>query len=324
MCTCISYYSKSHYFGRNLDLEYSLNESVIITPQNYKLPAVSSTGFSLQHAMIGIGIVQNSYPLYYDAMNEHGLCMAGLNFPGNAVYLPPDDNKINIPSFALIPWVLGQYRTVAEVKRIANTINLTQESFSEKYPPTPLHWMLSDSTETVVIEQTETGLQIYENPFGVLTNNPPFHYHRDHLADYLNLSNQQPDSKLWDKTSLIPYSRGMGAIGLPGDMSSASRFVRCAFMKLNSVDDGSEYSAVSQFFHILDSVKQIRGAVAVNDSYEITVYSSCYNTDKGILYYKTYENSQLTAITLDNQRQNSSDLTVYPLITKQQINRVLN
>lgn len=322
MCTCVSYQSSSHYFGRNLDLEYSLNESVIITPRKYNAVEKQDDAFPTKYAMIGIGIVAEDYPLYYDATNEHGLSMAGLNFPGNAVYLPPKDNMTNITPFAFIPWILGRFRTVAQVKEIIDKINLIDQPFNQAYKLTPLHWMIADKNASIVVEPMADGLKVYENPVGVLTNNPPFDYHMHNLTNYLNLSRNQPDSCLWNQLQVTPYSRGMGAIGLPGDLSSASRFIRAAYMKLNSADNKNETSEVSQFFHILDAVQQQRGAVPVDDRYEITVYSSCCNTQNGVLYYKTYDNSQITAIDMHKRDLNNSDLYVYPLITEQQINRV--
>lgn len=96
-----------------------------------------------------------------------------------------------------------------------------------------------------------------------------------------------------DELVLNPYSRGMGGMGLPGDLSSQSRFVRVSFVKMNSLSGDSEEESVSQFFHILGSVDQQRGCCKLGeDKYEITLYTSCCNTDKGIYYYNTYDNHQ--------------------------------
>ena len=120
------------------------------------------------------------------------------------------------------------------------------------------------------------------------------------------------------------YSRGMGAIGMPGDLSSSSRFVKAAFTRANSYSSNDEKSSVSQFFHILESVEQQNGLTFINDPdlYEYTIYSSCYNTEKSILYYKTYNNSQISAIQLNKEDLNSDELIIYPLITEEQINYV--
>ena len=116
------------------------------------------------------------------------------------------------------------------------------------------------------------------------------------------------------------YSRGMGGMGLPGDISSASRFVKVAWTKMNSVSGDSESESISQFFHILGSVDQQRGCCEVApEQYEITIYSSCVNVDKGIYYYTTYENSQITAVDMHKENLDGDTIITYPLIKGQQI-----
>jgi choloylglycine hydrolase len=119
---------------------------------------------------------------------------------------------------------------------------------------------------------------------------------------------------------LKEYSRGMGAMGLPGDWSSQSRFVRAAFVKENSALGNTETECVAQFFHILDSVAQIKGCCEVErNKYEITIYSSCCNADKGIYYYTTYSNRQITAVNMHLENLDGTDLLCYELIKSQQL-----
>ena len=319
MCTAINYNTKDHYFGRNLDLEYTYNETVTITPRMYPFTFGYVKSLPEHYAMIGMATVISQYPLYYEATNECGLSMAGLNFPGNAVYLSKKESADNISPFEFIPWILSQCKTVAETRLKLENLNLIDTPFSEELPNTPLHWMISDSTEAITVEQTAGGLSVYDNPVGVLTNNPPFDFHMYNLSNYLNLTHEEPINRFTNKLDLAPYSRGMGAIGLPGDLSSASRFIKAAFTKFNSVSDNSENSSISQFFHILGAVEQQRGCVKVNGSFEKTVYSSCCNTDQGIYYYKTYENSQITGIHMFHENLNTDKLITFPLIAQQQI-----
>lgn len=316
MCTAISYVSKDHYFGRNLDLEYRYNEAVTVTPRNYPFHFRSADTVSTHYAMVGMATIAENYPLYYEATNEHGLSMAGLNFPGNAVYFPRNPNKINVAPFEFIPWVLSQFRTVAEFRNVLNQINLISIPFHDDFPLSPLHWLIADKQESLVAESTAEGLRFYDNNIGVLTNNPPFPYHLHNITNYLNLTKREPTCRISDRIDLVPYSNGMGAMGLPGDLSSSSRFVRAAFTKFNSLDDGTEQDAVCQFFHILGSVAQQRGCVQVGNGFEKTVYSSCCNTSKGLYYYTTYENSQITAVDLSKHNLNRNQLSVYPLRTQ--------
>ncbi|MCH5180786.1 MAG: choloylglycine hydrolase [Erysipelotrichales bacterium] len=320
MCTAATYKTKDHYFGRNLDYEFSYNETVTITPRNYVFNFRKMGKIESHYAIIGMAFVQENYPLYYDATNEKGLSMAGLNFPNNACYNAFDPNKDNITPFELIPWILGQCATVKEARKLLSKINLLNENFSDALPLSPLHWMISDKDESIVVESTKDGLKVYDNPVGVMTNNPTFDFHLLNLANYMSLSRNDPVNNFSDKIELNTYSRGMGAIGLPGDLSSASRFVKAAFTRLNSISGDSESESISQFFHILASVAQQKGCCHVKGGYEYTIYSSCCNTDKGIYYYTTYENSQITGVNMHKENLDGNTLVSYPLILGQQIN----
>ncbi len=319
MCTAISFSAKDHYFGRNLDLEYHYRESVTVTPRNYPFSFRYGQKFLSHLALIGIATVAEGYPLYYDGTNEAGLSMAGLNFPGNAHYCEPANHKNSIAPFELIPWVLCQCHTTAEAKILLENTAIVNHSFSPEYPLTDLHWIVSDDKESITVEPMKCGVVITENPVGVLTNNPPFDYHLKNLCNYMQLTNSEPENKLSELLSLKPYSRGMGAMGLPGDLSSGSRFIRASFTKLNSVKPGQEGEAVNQFFHILGSVEQQEGCVCVGKGFEKTVYSSCCNTTKGIYYYTTYENRQITGVHLYHENLHSDQLISYPLIKSTQI-----
>ena len=320
MCTAITYQTKEHYFGRNLDLEYSYKETVTITPRNYKFHFREMEDMDSHYAMIGMAYVSEGYPLYYDATNEKGLSIAGLNFPENADYKPYMEEKDNITPFELIPWLLGQCASVSEAEQLLKQINLLKQDFSEKLPLSPLHWIISDRERSITLESIKEGIKIYDNPVGVLTNSPKFDYHMFHLNHYMRLTREEPENTFADNLKLKIYSRGMGAIGLPGDLSSMSRFVRATFVKMNSVSGDSETESVSQFFHILKSVEMQRGCVHMgNELYELTIYSSCCNTDRGIYYYSTYDNSQICAVDMHKENLNASNLITYPLKKQMEI-----
>ena len=320
MCTAATYQTKGFYMGRTLDYEFSYGDEITVTPRNYEFQFRHMGSVSSHYAMIGMAHVAGDYPLYYDAMNEKGLGMAGLNFVGNAVFQEVDDTRDNVAQFEFIPWILCQCATLEEAKKLLSRMNLVGTPFSPQLPTAQLHWLIADDSGSLTVECMTDGLHIYDNPVGVLTNNPPFDKQLFHLNDFMHLSPKQPENTFSSDLNLQTYSRGMGALGLPGDLSSASRFVRVAFTKMNSRSGDSEKESVSQFFHILGSVDQQRGCCEVADGkYEITLYTSCCSADTGIYYYTTYENHQISGVDMYRENLDGNTLARYPLINGEQI-----
>ncbi len=312
MCTAISFKTKDHYFGRTLDLEYHYNESVVITPRNYSFTFRNGKEIKNHFAIIGIATVIYDYPLYYEATNEKGLSVAGLNFPHNAHYFPVSDNKENLAPFELIPWMLSQFASVDEVKENLHKINIASIDFSERLKASPLHWIVADRDKCITVECVEKGLKIYDNPLGVLTNNPPFDLQINNYESIIStLGKEEADPKI--------NSKGLDAFGLPGDLSSPSRFIKAFFAKEKSVCGETEEESVTQFFHILGTVNTPKGFI---EKEYMTVYTSCCNTDRGIYYYTTYGNLQISAVDMNKESLDSDILISYPLVTGQQINRI--
>ena len=315
MCTAVTWNAGCHYFGRNLDLEYSYREAVTVTPRNYPFHFRMLPTMDTHYAMIGVATVEDGYPLYYDAVNEKGLCIAGLNFPGLAHYGKAQTGKDNVATFELIPWILGNCASVDDAEGLLQRIQITDTPFSEAFQPTPLHWIIADRNRSITVESMADGLHIHQNPVGVLTNNPPFDFHLYNLRNYMQISTAPAANLFSDTLDLTPYSNGMGGIGLPGDFSSASRFIRAAFVKLNSVAGDAEEQAVSQFLHILASVSMPRGCVKMpGNRYEITLYSSCCNADKGIYYYTAYDNARICAVEMHREDLDGAKVISYPLL----------
>ena len=306
MCTALSYLTKGHYFGRNLDLERGYGEGVVITPRAFPFSFRCDKTCKRHHALIGMAAVAQTYPLYFEATNEKGLSMAGLNFPQNAVYQPYDPEKENVAPFELIPYLLGVCGSVDEAKKRLESVNVVDCSFSEALPVSPLHWLLSDRERSAVLECTADGMKVYDNPYGVLTNNPTFDYHLTNVQNYRGLHE--------GALTQSDYSLGMGAIGLPGDFSSASRFVKAVFVKEKSACDGSERESVSQFFHILRAVAMPRGCVMTpSGEYEFTRYSCCCSTDTGVYYYTTYSDSSIRSVSMHEAELDGKTLHFTPL-----------
>lgn len=234
MCTAATYQTECFYMGRTLDYEFSYGEEITITPREFPFEFRHGGTLSNHYAIIGMAHAAGGYPLYYDAVNEKGLGMAGLNFVGNAKYAQPREGMRNVAQFEFIPWILSQCAELSQARELISGMNLTGTPFSEQLPAAQLHWIIADRSGCIVVESTEKGLQIHENKAGVLTNNPPFEQQMAMLNNYMGLSPRDPQNTFAEGLELTRYSRGMGAVGLPGDLSSASRFARVAFTRNNS------------------------------------------------------------------------------------------
>lgn len=322
MCTSIAWRNGSFYFGRNLDLEVDFGQRVVIMPRRHRLTFRREKPMEQHYAMIGMATAMDGCALYAEAVNEKGLCIAGLNFPENAYYpMEEEPGKAHVASYELPWWLLGQCATVQQAKELLEKTQIMGMPFSEAVQPSPMHWHVADKRASIVVECMRDGMHIHDDPVGVLTNNPPFDFHMHNLCQYMNLTALWPENHLVPEVNLHPFGRGMGAIGLPGDASPSSRFVRAAFLLHNSVCD--EEHCVAHFFHLLDSVAMTRGSViAPGDKWEATLYSCCMDAEAGIYYYKTYTNNQLTAVHLHNANLDGEALGVFPLEMKQRVHHV--
>ncbi len=322
MCTAACLLKNNFCFGRTLDYDFSYGDKITITPRNYRFDFRETNALSSHYAMIGMAHIADNYPLYYDAMNEKGLAMAGLNFVGYAKYGVKQSGKIGLAPHELIQHVLGQCGNLSQVRALLKDIRLLDVPFSEKLPAASLHWIVADRTGALTVESTERGMFVYENPVGVLTNNPEFPHQMLNLSNYMNLSPRSPENNFSKSVKLGEYSRGLGAFGLPGDWSSQSRFVRAAFVRENSVCGDSGTECVSQLFHILGSVSIPRGVCEIGEGkYHITRYTGvCCN---GVYYYTTYDNRRITTVDMKREDPNGDRLICYDQTVGEQI-RCLN
>lgn len=323
MCTVFVYRQAGGFLGRNLDLDTSFGEKVVITPRGYRFPRKCGEDFRTEFAMTGMASVAGTYPLYAEAVNEAGLAMAGLNFPKSAVYRPYAENLENVTPYELILWVLGRADSVAAALQMLAHVCVLAEPFAAGMPLAPLHFFLADRERSAVAEPVAEGLKIYEDPYNVLTNEPPFPWHDWNMRNYRNLRTANGESAFAPGLELPAFAEGMGGIGLPGDLSSPSRFVRAAFTLANSecAAAGEEnFDAVTQVFHILDSVAMTRGTVVTaQGGTDITRYSCCISLAGGTYFYKTYGNSRITAVPMGEEQRATETLSVYELRTEQDI-----
>ena len=328
LCTGLALETKDglHLFGRNMDIEYSFNQSIIFIPRNFKCVNKSNKKeLTTKYAVLGMGTIFDDYPTFADGMNEKGLGCAGLNFPVYVSYSKEDiEGKTNIPVYNFLLWVLANFSSVEEVKEALKNANIVDIPISENIPNTTLHWMISDITgKSIVVEQTKEKLNVFDNNIGVLTNSPTFDWHVANLNQYVGLRyNQVPEFKLGDQ-SLTALGQGTGLVGLPGDFTPASRFIRVAFLRDAMIKNDKDSIDLIEFFHILNNVAMVRGSTrTVEEKSDLTQYTSCMCLEKGIYYYNTYENNQINAIDMNKENLDGNEIKTYKYNKTLSINHV--
>ena len=326
MCTALSIKSDEgkYFFGRNMDLAYTFNQAVMIIPKSFQFKdKVTGHMITNNRAIIGMGTVIDNHPTIADGMNENGLACAGLNFAGYAYWeKEPVEGKTNIGPYDFIQWVLSNHDTIEEVKKDIENIELVDIPLNEKTPCPTLHWMISDKTgKSIVVEKTKNKFAFYDNTVGVMTNNPTFDWHLTNLNEYLYLTPNYPNDTKWSDQELTPLGIGAGSLGIPGDFAPASRFVRIAYIRAHMTSVKNDIQAVTQFFHMLDYVKMVKGGVITKDGLEdLTLYSSCMDQHEGIYYYKSYDNNRISAVDMKKEKLEGKELKIFPYPTTQDIN----
>ena len=294
MCTAVTYAPHGPYFGRTLDSAVSYPAEVVVTPRGFSAPKMPAFGASV----IGAAVVRDGCPLYFDGMNEHGLCMAGLNFTQSCRFFPARAGRHNLAQYMLIPHILGTCKSTAEAAEELSRVNLTNEAFSPDMPPARLHWMVADGNGAIVAECTSRGMRIHEDVAGVLSNEPPFEFHMHALSNHMALTAGEPQNGFGESLNLVPCGAGVGARGLPGDFSPPSRFVRAAFLRANAPAGLRGEEAVSLMFSVLGGVSVPRGACRTAEGEFYTRYTCCMDAESLVYYISTDMCRSLTAVKL--------------------------
>ena len=314
MCTGVRFSDNkgNMFFGRNLDWSVGYGEKVVITPRGYKYKSAFLGEMANSPALIGMGIVAENTPLYFDCANEHGLAIAGLNFPGYADYAPsPIDGKTNVAAYEFPLWVALNFTSVDEVEKALKNVAIVAKPINDQYPVSELHWLIGDAKRSIVVEYTSKGMEIFENHVDVLTNQPGYGWHQENLRNYMNLFSLMPKAVKWDKEILKAFGSGSLLRGLPGGFYSTDRFVRVAYFNTHYPVQSDEASNVSRLFHTLTGVAMIDGAAAMADgAFEKTIYTGGYSAATQTYYYNTYEDPAIKSVALGDHKLDSSELII--------------
>ncbi|MBR3156815.1 choloylglycine hydrolase [Candidatus Saccharibacteria bacterium] len=314
MCTGVRF-SDDHgnmYFGRNLDWSTPYGQKVVITPRGYKYKSAFLGEMANSPVLIGMGIVAENTPLYFDCANENGLAIAGLNFPGYAAYEEaPIDGKTNVAAYEFPLWIALNFTTVDEAEKALKEVAIIAKPINDQYPVSQLHWIIGDKDRSIVVEYTKKGMEIFENDVDILTNQPGYGWHQENLRNYMNLFPLMPKGVKWGKAVMRAFGSGSLMRGMPGDYYSPSRFVRVAYLNTHYPTQSGEDANVSRLFHTLTGVAMIDGAAQMADgTCEKTIYTGGYSTATKTYYYNTYEDPAIKSVSLKDYDLDSTEVIV--------------
>ncbi|MGK9146766.1 choloylglycine hydrolase [Plantibacter flavus] len=300
------------YLARNLDWSTGYGEQVVITPTAFIVPSPFGAVDGIRYAVIGMGIVEEGTPLYFDCGNDAGLAVAGLNFPGYAQYAPePVDGATNVAAFEFPLWVASQFRSVDDVEAALGNVVIVDRPINEKYPSSLLHWVIGDATRAIVVEYTDDGMHVFDDDIDVLANQPGFAWHHENLRNYLNTSPEFPEESVLIRARLTPFGSGSHMRGIPGDYSSPSRFVRAAYVNGHYPEKASEEENVSRAFHTLQQVAMVEGAAAMGSGeFEKTIYTGLFSSRTRSYSWNTYDDATIHSVSLADHRPDGAELIV--------------
>ena len=313
MCTSIRFSDGSHlYLARNLDWTVGYGEQVVVTPTGYETRSPFGAVPTIRHAVIGMGIVEEDTPLYFDCGNDAGLAVAGLNFPGYASYATaPADGATNVAAYEFPLWVASQFASVDEVEAALGDVVIVAKPINDKYPSSLLHWIIGDSERAIVVEHTAAGLQVFDDDVDVLANQPGFGWHHENLRNYLNTSPDFPEETTLGRAHLSPFGSGSHMRGIPGDYYSPSRFVRAAYVNDHYPQQDSEEANVSRAFHTLQQVAMVDGCAAMGSGeFEKTIYTGLFSSRTATYYWNTYEDPAVRSVALADHETDGGKLVL--------------
>lgn len=325
-----------HLFARNYDFNRVASDtSVIFVPRNYSYYSVGAklegslkveNQRTTKYAIMGIGtMVLEPTPALYEGMNEKGLCGAQLYYRELAHFkMEVEDNKYPLQPPFLVMHALASCKNVQEVKELLqNKASLVGIPLLGTVPT--IHFIFGDKEgNNLIVEPDQDGLKFYENTLGVLTNSPSYAWHQYNLLNYVHLRDLDYDTLTIEKTALKQHFSGSGMLGLPGDFTSPSRFVRLAFFKKYAQKGQKELEGVNYLFRLMQNVSFPLGLVRVSEpgkatskdegvvAFDYTLYTSVMCLDTLHFYWTTYDNNVLRKVDFKKYLENKTILT-FPL-----------
>lgn len=314
--TCVSA-DKKHFLGRTYD-EYGdiTNNKVVIIPKGYQISLTfmgkkENNHQITDHQIVGMNVSGLNTPFLTEGMNEKGLMISLLFFPHFAKF---DTRKstYDVNGGLLLPFVLGKCQNVDEAVELLNEINIVNEL--ETGMDLPCHYLISDrSGEAIVAEPVDDGIKIYRNEIGVLTNAPTYDWHKINLRNYLGTSNIGREPQKIGDYVIEELGEGTGYLGIPGDYTPVSRFIRLAFTKEYMPIPENEIDAINKMFNVFETVDVPEGVIytppeARSPYHEKTQCTSIMCAESLKYYFITSSNNRVCCVDLSKEISTTTDL----------------
>ncbi|MFD1421428.1 choloylglycine hydrolase family protein [Lactiplantibacillus songbeiensis] len=327
MCTSLTYQTTGgdQFLARTMDFGFELGGRPVAMPRHHHFSSVTNqTGFDAPYSFVGTGRNLDGY-IHVDGVNEYGVSAAALYFAGQAHYAAaPVDGQINLAPHEVLMWILGNVKSTQELgDRLAN-LTIVEAKAPLLNIVVPLHWIISDkSGATYVLEQQSDGMHYMKNPVGVMTNSPDFGWHLKNLSNYVQLQPEQHANRQYGDLTVNAFGPGTGALGMPGDFTSPSRFVRTVFMREHTEAVATTSAAVNALSHMLNSVEIPKGVkIKADGSVDYTQYRSYMSMSEPAFYMQPYNDQTITRVALTPELMTAAQPTEFTLATAQQFNNV--
>lgn len=325
MCTSVRLTSQegNYYWGRTQEFDMTLNYAGCLVPRGHQIGHLLSP-FAAEYA--ATGVITGQKPVLADGVNEKGLFGGTFYFGNYNKYIAEDEirkmGKKPIRGEDICTWVLLNYGSVAEVKERLNQDVAVADTPGNFGISLPQHCVFMDETgDCIVVEPSLPGeFRIFDNPIGVMTNTPPFDWHLINLENYANLNDQIYPGIQMEKHNVFSPGKGSGLLGLPGDFTSTSRFIRAAYFK-HLADQPTDATGVEDVFHILNNFDIPKGVVKTpgQEGVQYTQYTSAYDIKNRRAYIHLYSNRALQTFRLDESLLDSDRMHTFKLEYTQQI-----
>ena len=308
-CTGITLKSKDNatIVARTMDWSGAeMNNMYTVVPRGHAqqslLPDGTMNGLSFisLYGYAGLAVEQPEFII--DGTNEAGLSAALFYFPNYGEYQEynESDKDISLADFQVVSWILSRFSSIDQVKAAINNVRIINVDPSAS----TVHWRITEPNGRQVVMEIVNGVpNFYENEIGILTNSPGFKWHTTNLNNYVNLHPGGAGPTAFGPINLRAFGAGSGFLGLPGDFTPPSRFVRAAFLKTYSLQQDTANKAVEQSFHILNNFDvplgvQFAVGKAPNDMPSATQWTISTDLANRVIYYHTMYNRTIRSIDL--------------------------